>query len=182
MPASRPRADRGLRPRAVQPTAATDAWIVRRSGDLQPLEVAAAAGRRPAGGESPPISSPKVPSQGRPRDRRPLRLAYRALGSFEQPVGWSPRLRPVAAAGAPALAARAGQRRPGRAAGRLGDLVAAAARRPAGDVVGRRRRHFARLLEACQRSLVGAAGLPRATRRCLPAGVAVGGRRPRPLA
>src|SRR6185295_8963011 len=87
----------------------------------------------------------------RPATRRTLfRLAYRALGTVEQAVGWTPRLR---------LLQRDGLRRDMHARVSAGpvELVRGSViawkllqgARPA-YVVGWRRRHFARLLDACQ--------------------------------
>lgn len=93
---------------------------------------------------------PKVPKRRPAAGRTAARLAYRALGAAEQAVGWSPRL---------GLLQRPGLRRSlheqvsagpvellaGSAISRRLFLAAAPAR-----VVGRRRRNFARLLEACR--------------------------------
>lgn len=93
--------------------------------------------------------APKLPTARPAAMRTASRLAYRALGSFEQLAGWSPRL---------ALLQRPGLRRSLHEQVSAGAVEMAAgseaARRllhsaqPA-HVVGRRRRHFARLLEVC---------------------------------
>jgi perosamine synthetase len=92
----------------------------------------------------------RAPEQRPPARRTVARLAYRALGAVEQAVGWSPRL---------ALLQRPGLRRSLHeqvSAGPVEMLAGSAisrrlmrGARPA-HVVGRRRRNFARLLEACQ--------------------------------
>ncbi len=96
-----------------------------------------------------PDLSPTEPHRRPPARMTAARLAYRALGTVEQAVGWSPRLellrRPglrrslhdqVSAGPVELLAGSAISRRLFRGA------------RPS-RVVGRRRRHFARLLDVC---------------------------------
>jgi hypothetical protein len=77
-------------------------------------------------------------------------MAYRALGNLEQMIGWSPRL---------ALLQRPGLRRSLHeqvSAGPVESLAGSAVARrllrsaSAAHVVGRRRRHYARLLDACR--------------------------------
>jgi len=92
-----------------------------------------------------------APIEG-PSTRRTLtRLAYRSLGAFEQAVGWSPRLR---------LLRRNDLRRQMHIRVSAGSVEmvrgsAAAWRLLRGArralVVGRRRRHYARLLDACRK-------------------------------
>jgi dTDP-4-amino-4,6-dideoxygalactose transaminase len=92
---------------------------------------------------------PKVPAARPPLPKTAARMAYRALGTVEQAIGWSPRL---------ALLQRPGLRKSMHEQVSAGpvDLLAGStiARRllrsanPA-HVVGRRRRHFARLLKVC---------------------------------
>lgn len=93
---------------------------------------------------------PRVPDQRPPAPRVLSRLAYRALGSVEQLVGWSPRL---------ALLQRPDLRKSMHeqvSAGPVESLAGSAVARrllrsaSAAHVVGRRRRHYARLLDACQ--------------------------------
>ena len=97
-----------------------------------------------------PGLSPPVPERGPSAGQTAVRLGYRALGTFEQALGWSPRL---------ALLQRPDLRRSlhEHASGGSVDLQAGSslsrrllrsARRS--HVVGRRRRHFARLLDVCQ--------------------------------
>jgi perosamine synthetase len=92
---------------------------------------------------------PHVPKQQPPARRTLTRMAYRALGTLEQMVGWSPRL---------ALLQRPGLRRSLHeqvSAGPVESLAGSAVSRRlfrsarAAHAVGRRRKHFARLLDAC---------------------------------
>jgi len=93
-----------------------------------------------------PVDPPRALAGG----QTAARLAYRALGTVEQAIGWSPRL---------ALLRRPGVRRSVHeqvSAGPVEMLAGSAvsrrlfrSARPA-HVVGRRRRHFARLLDVCQ--------------------------------
>jgi dTDP-4-amino-4,6-dideoxygalactose transaminase len=97
-----------------------------------------------------PGLAPPVP-ESRPVARKTAaRLAYRALGAVEQAIGWSPRS---------ALLQRPGLRRSlheqvssGPVEMLAGSAVSRRLLRAASParVVGRRRRHFARLLDACR--------------------------------
>ena len=97
-----------------------------------------------------PDLAARVPAE-RPSVRQTaFRLAYRALGTFEQAIGWSPRL---------ALLQRPGLRRSLHEQVSAGPVIMEAGSAVAGRlmrgarpsfVVGRRRRNIARLLEVCQ--------------------------------
>jgi dTDP-4-amino-4,6-dideoxygalactose transaminase len=97
-----------------------------------------------------PDLTPLLPEQRQPTGRTVARLAYRALGAVEQAVGWSPRL---------ALLQRPGVRRDlhaqvsaGPVERRAGSWLAWRLLRGArpGQIVARRRRSFAQLLDACR--------------------------------
>lgn len=94
--------------------------------------------------------SPTMPRQRPAARKTAARLAYRALGAVEQGIGWSPRL---------ALLQRPGVRRSLHeqvSAGPVEMLAGSAVSRRLlrgarpSFVVGRRRRHFARLLDVCR--------------------------------
>jgi dTDP-4-amino-4,6-dideoxygalactose transaminase len=94
--------------------------------------------------------APKLPERRPAASRSWARLAYRSLGAVEQLVGWSPRL---------ALLQRPAVRRSLHeqvSAGPVERLAGSAVARrllcaaQPEQVVGRRRRHFARLLDACR--------------------------------
>ena len=125
---------------------------------------------------------PQVPKQRLPARRTLTRLAYRALGTLEQTIGWSPRL---------ALLQRPGLRKSMHEQVSAGPVECWPARRwrggccvarPGLHVVGRRRRNFARLLDACRDLHLGTARLRYTPRRRLPPRAAAGGRGPGPLA
>jgi dTDP-4-amino-4,6-dideoxygalactose transaminase len=93
---------------------------------------------------------PQVPKQQPPARRTLTRMAYRSLGTLEQAIGWSPRL---------ALLQRPGLRQSMHeqvSAGPVESLAGSGVSRRllraarSAHVVGRRRKHFARLLDACR--------------------------------
>jgi perosamine synthetase len=96
-----------------------------------------------------PDLRPLVPNARPPLVRTAASLSYRALGTAEQMVGWSPRL---ALLQRPSLRKRMHEQvSAGPVEMLAGSTIARRLLRSAriAQVVGRRRRHFARLLEVC---------------------------------
>jgi dTDP-4-amino-4,6-dideoxygalactose transaminase len=97
-----------------------------------------------------PGLSPPLPERRPSPARTAARLGYRALGAIEQAVGWSPRLAMLQRPGVRRGLHQQVSARPveSLAGSHLAERLLRGAR--SAEVVGRRRRHFERLLGACR--------------------------------